>query len=575
MPAKQNRQPYTLLVLDSPSGPKRTAIYDDPPRMPIFAGALAMTVFLLVCVSLWGSGQSSVVTPVHAEGATDQILVKFKSNASQSAVNALNASNAVNQVDEIPALGLKVLKVPSGKSTQAMTAIYSRHPLVQFAEPNSLVQPVAIPDDPYYGSAWHLPKIQAPSAWDQSNAANVLIAVCDTGIAAVPDLAPILRGDLGWNAVDGTANWSPIAGHGTLVAGAAAAATDNGVGVAGVAWGAQVIPIRISNIADGSAYVSDAAKCITYAADKGARAINLSYRMAGYAALDTAGKYAQGKGAVTVVAGGNDGIDPGWSSYSGFLSVSGLTNLDDKASWSNFGSFIDIAAPGVSIMTTKQDGTYGTASGTSLAAPLVTGTLGLLFSAKPSLTAAQAQSALLGNADDCGVAGVDPVCGYGRVNAARAVAAVLDGASGSPTPTSVPPTPTPSPASTPSPTATGTAMASSTATKTPTRTPTSTPTAAAPRVADTTPPGLSITSPGSGQTVRSNATISGSATDNVRVTKVEVYVDGVLLKSFNGATFSTNWNTRRVANGSHTITAKAFDAAGNMSSVSRVVTVSN
>ena len=197
--------------------------------------------------------------------STGTILVKFKSNASEQAVAALNASNAVNQVDAIPALGIRVLRVPAGKSAATVVAAYAKHPLVQFAEVNALVKPEAIPNDPSYGSQWHLAKIQAPTAWDSAKATGVLVTVCDTGVEGThPDLQPVLRADLGWNAVDGSTNWQPIASHGTMVSGSIAAATNNTTGVAGVAWGANIIAVRISNTTDCSAYVSDAVKCIQY-----------------------------------------------------------------------------------------------------------------------------------------------------------------------------------------------------------------------------------------------------------------------------------------------------------------------
>ncbi len=425
---------------------------------------LLLGVALLAAALSIPTLKTASASPPVSNGGTTTILVSFKTGASDKAVAALLASQATPQVDAIPALGLRVLRVPNGKDATAFAANFAKNPLVKFAEPNSIVMPDAIPNDPNYASAWHLAKIEAPLAWDSAKATGVLAAVCDTGVEAThPDLAPILRADLGWNAVSNSSDWSPIAGHGTLVSGALAAATNNATGVAGVAWGANVIPVRISNTTDGSAFVSDAVKCIQYAADNGARVINLSYRMASYASIDTAGAYAKQRGALTFVAAGNDGIDPGWTDYPNFLAVAATKWDDARASFSNFGTYIDLAAPGDSIWTSKVGAGYGVASGTSLASPVAAGVGALIFGANPGLSASQAEAILLQSATDLGTAGEDGIFGAGRVNARQAVA--LATGAPAPTPTSTPTatpttpaasTPTPAPTSPPPPTPTAT-----------------------------------------------------------------------------------------------------------------------
>jgi thermitase len=548
------------LVIDSPEGPRLVSLrrrYLSGGGL-IAVAALAMAAGLLLVNG--AARQDATVQAAQAGPDTGQILVKFKPGASQQAIDALNAANGAQQVDQIAAIGVKVLKVGSA---QAAAAVYAHNPLVQFAEPNSLIRPEAIPNDPNYSSEWHLAKIQAPSAWDSAKATGVLIAICDTGVAAVADLSSVLRGDLGWNAVDGSTNWTDVMGHGTQVAGVAAAATNNGAGVAGVAWGAQIIPVRISNFADGTAYTSDAAKCITYAADHGARAINLSYAMDGSNTIDSAGQYAQGRGALTTVAAGNSATNPGWSNLSGFLAVSGTTDSDQLAVWSNYGAFVDVSAPGNSIITTFMDGTYYYVSGTSFAAPVTAGVIALIFGANPSLSASQAQNVLLSSAGDLGATGWDASFGYGRVNAYKAVSAARGGApTSSPTATAMPAlTATPTSAA-PSPTATSTSVVAPTATATKT-------------AVDTTPPQISLASPTQALTLKGNATLAATATDNVGVTRVEFYVDGVLYRIVSSAPYGTSWNTRRWANGSHTIVARAYDAAGNAASDSHTVTVAN
>lgn len=439
--------------------------------VPLLLAGLALVVFA------FGASTSKPAESAFAAhpDLSNTILVKFKTGASEQAIEALNANEATQQVDAIPALGIRVLRVPPGKGAGKAAFAYANNPLVEFAEANSLVTPEAVPNDPYFANEWHLAKIQAATAWDSAKATGVTATVCDTGVSATqPDLISVLRADLGWNAADGTANWAPIIGHGTAVAGTIAAAANNGIGVAGVAWGAQIIPVRISNLADGSAYVSDAAKCINYGADHGSRVINVSYRMASSSALDAAGKYAQSKGALTFVAAGNDGVEQVWTNYPGFIAVSATGSTDAMASFSNWGAYVDLAAPGQNIKTTWVDGTYQVASGTSFSSPVAAGVAALVFGANPGLSASQAQAVLFASGDDLGTAGWDPYYGNGRVNATKAVAAA--GGTPAPTPTATPTTapiaPTATPTSTvsaPSPTPTTTSTPAPTATPAPTK----------------------------------------------------------------------------------------------------------
>lgn len=464
-------------------------------------------------------GQGSSASGV--EAAPDEILLKFKPGANKGKQDKTLKEHGLTVKEEMPQIGVKLVKVPEQARDKVVEAL-SHNPAVDFAELNAIVKPDLVPNDPNYSKAWHLPKIQTPAAWDKTKAAGVLIAICDTGINQVEDLFPILRTDLGWNVVDSTNNWSDSVGHGTQVAGAAAAATNNGIGVAGVAWDARIIPVRISNVSTGSASVSNAAKCIEYAADHGARIINVSYLMGGSATINTAGTYAQSKGAVTTVAAGNDGVDPGWPNLPGFLAVSATDQLDRITSWSNFGVFVDVSAPGNNIMSTRYDGTYWTATGTSIASPVAAGVLGLIFGAKPTLTALQAQSILLNNTDDLGDPGYDIKFGWGRVNADKAVTAALG---------TVP--------------------------------------------ADTTAPTSSISSPSSGSTVSGGVSVNVSASDNIGVAKVDLYVDGALFATDTTSAYSFFWDTTAASNANHSLVAKAYDSAGNIGTSSTVTVAVN
>lgn len=371
------------------------------------------------------------------EVSSNQLLLKFKKGTTTAKKSALLEKNNLREKREIKNIEVKVVELISGKGAKDLAESLRKNPDVEFAETNDLVSPNFVPDDTYFSISWHLPKISAPEAWDKTKASGVVIGVCDTGIeAGHPDLSSILLTDLGFNTVDDNTNWTPVMYHGTLVAGAAAAVVNNGLGVAGVGWDARIIPVRISNLSSGAAYVSDAVECINYSADKGAKVINLSYLMAGYSAIDATASYAESKGAVTVLAAGNDAIDPGWPDFSSFLAVA-ATDANDSAAWfSNKGNFIDLAAPGVDIVTTYTGSSYAYASGTSLSAPIVTGALALMFGAKPDLSVAEAKTVLLQNADDLGEAGEDIIFGAGRLNVKKAIDALV----GTTVPDTTPPT---------------------------------------------------------------------------------------------------------------------------------------
>jgi subtilisin family serine protease len=188
----------------------------------------------------------------------------------------------------------------------------AKNPHVKFAELDEAMRPELIPNDPYYGNAWHLPRIDAPSAWDASTGLGVTVAILDTGVDAThPDLIAALVP--GWNTYDNNSNSSDVHGHGTAVAGTAAASGANAAGVAGVAWRARIMPVRVTDTA-GYAYVSTLSSGITWAADHGARVANASFSVAaGSSTIATAAQYMRSKGGVVVVAAGNSGIQEAYA----------------------------------------------------------------------------------------------------------------------------------------------------------------------------------------------------------------------------------------------------------------------
>lgn len=468
--------------------------------------------------------------------ASDRILVQFKKDISDTKQQEILERQNLKEKETIRGTKVKIVNIPSGKDPVEVAANLKNSELsaIDFAEIDYQVSPEFIPNDPNFTSQWHLQKIEAPAAWDYADAFNSLIAICDSGIELNhEDLVSVLRADLGFNTVDNTTNWSPVQYHGTLVAGVAAAVVQNGLGVAGVGRNAKIIPVRISNASDGGAFVSDAAECISYAADKGAKVVNLSYRMAGSSTIDAAAAYAESKGATTIVAAGNDGIDPGWADFSTFLAVGGTDQNDARASWSNYGNFIDIVAPGESILTTSIGNQYTYASGTSLAAPLVAGTVSLLTGIKPDISPSEVKNIFYTTADDVGISGDDSTFGHGRVNVRKAVEAIRGAAS--PTPTSTP------------------------------------------SIIDSIAPVVSITYPTSKTKISPNSTveIKASASDNVGLKQVDIRVSIVtplgnrkvtVTSLYNcidtAAPYTCVWSVPNKSNVTYLIQALAQDLAG-------------
>jgi thermitase len=217
-----------------------------------------------------------------AQRRSDRVIVRFKDGVNETARRGAHGRHGAARLKKSRG-GEDVVRVATGDA-EAAAAEYARDPEVLWAEvdtlhPHTQVATVT-PNDPLFGSQWQHTNMRSTSGWAiGTGSADVQIAICDTGVSLDhPDLAANVRSDLCWNTADGSAgNCGPVEMHGTAVAGSAAAVGNNGVGVAGVAWSAQIIPVRVSNFLDGSAYTSDLADCLRYAADNGAEVANMSY----------------------------------------------------------------------------------------------------------------------------------------------------------------------------------------------------------------------------------------------------------------------------------------------------------
>jgi thermitase len=478
-------------------------------------GAVHLAVGITLGLSVWSSAYAAQPD----EWAKGRLLVMPRAGLSADDLGKVLQPHG-GKASRVGKSNLHIVQLPAGVSETAVQALLAHHPQLKFAELDRRVSSSFVANDPYLGSQWHLVKINTGSAWDVSQGAGVTVAICDSGVLPThPDLTLVA----GWNFVDNNANTADVNGHGTAVAGSAAAITNNAAGVAGVAGAAKIMPVRVSD-SSGYAYYSAIASCVTYAADHGARVANASFSGV-YASpsVQSAGQYLKSKGGLLVVSAGNSGTNDGSPATPAMIPVSATDGNDVLASWSSFGSYVAVSAPGVGIWTTSADGSYRSASGTSFSAPITAGVIALMMAANPGLTSAQVESLLYSTTLDLGSAGRDIYFGYGRVDATAAVKAAA--------------------------TAVG---------------------------VDTVAPTVAINAPLLGSTLSGLATVDVTAADNIGVTKVVLLVNGTVVGTDTVGPFQFSWDSSTVANGSVNLVTVAYDAAGNSKTSSTVlVNVSN
>jgi MYXO-CTERM domain-containing protein len=399
---------------------------------------------------------------------TDAVMVRLESPESPLVHPDIVA---VQWLTRAPAVA-RVTLAPGADPLAVSRQLHGR-PGVRWAHPDLRipVRPATLPDDPFVGDQWHLENtgqagapgtdVNAEAAWAYTTGAGQLIAIIDSGVDADhPDLAAISGHDY----VDGDEDSYPADenAHGTACAGLAAGQGDNGVGIAGVAYDAEVYGIRFI----GANSTSDFYQAFTEAVDAGASVLSNSWGTSaacdGYslpAAYTAAMDYAEeegrgGLGAVIVFAAGNDACDISGDGFLGgehVVGVAALSAEDVREYYSSYGDLVDIAAPSGGLVTTdisgeagygshEGDNNYtGGMSGTSASTPIVAGVFALMFAANERLTAADAREVLCQTATrndipdaDYDTAGWSPYYGCGRVDAGAAVAAVANVAPGAP-----------------------------------------------------------------------------------------------------------------------------------------------
>jgi thermitase len=348
----------------------------------------------------------------------DEVIVKFKDNVDPTAENqAVKGIGAEVKPDGPVKPDFKVLKVKNVE--QAIQALQN-NPNVEYVEPNYILSATWTPNDTYYsGYQYGLRTTQTNLAWDVAQGSSSQeIAVLDSGVDYThPDLDG--KTILGYDFVDDDNAPMDANGHGTHVAGIAAAETNNATGISGMAPNTKILAVRVLDAA-GSGSLDDVANGIRYAADAGAEVINLSLGCDCHTtALESAVNYAWNKGVVVVAAAGNDNVSATFepASYTNVIAVGAVNDRDRKASFSNYGTWVDVVAPGVSIASTYPGNQYVYMDGTSMASPYVAGLAALLKG--QGRTNVQVRQAIELTADP--VSGTGRYSTYGRINSFDAV----------------------------------------------------------------------------------------------------------------------------------------------------------
>lgn len=382
--------------------------------------------------SLPGDSPAGTPLPIPTGAASEtppaemsQVVVRYQADQTAQAFTALPGEWQAHTPPELARLGVVILNIPADQA-QSILAQLSSDPAVMYAEPNNLVQALeTIPNDPGWVNQYNMTAIHAQQGWDiATGSAAVTIAIVDSGVdLSHPDLAGKLLP--GYDFVNNDAIPQDDFGHGTHAAGIAAALTNNGLDVAGVSWGARILPVKVLNSGGGGTYANVAAGII-WAVDNGAQVINLSLGgSAPSSVLADAVDYAASRGALLVAAAGNSGagsvLYP--AAYPAVLAVAATDAANQRAGFSNFGPDIDLAAPGVSIYSLNIGGGTIYRSGTSMAAPHVAGLAAILMGL-PGGNAWSARAWMESTALDIDTPGWDVFTGYGLIQVDAALQAV-------------------------------------------------------------------------------------------------------------------------------------------------------
>ena len=476
------------------------------------------------CDLLFGPGPAdSTVRIVVEEGSaflsgvefvSDELFVQIIPGSLEDA-DSLAASVGAQVLDFEAKTQTARLRVGAGDLDSTASRLAS-FPEVEGVEKNYWLPLAAVPSDPSFIDQWYLTQVGLNSAWDVTvGQDSQIIAIVDSGVDINhPDLRDRLIA--GYDFVNNTTDANDCCGHGTAVAGVAAAVSNNGVGIAGATWGGAILPIRVAALKNGAvkAKVSDIAKGIIWAADRGASVINVSFSgVLSSRTIQNACQYAVQSGVPVVAAMGNGGVWDAAPNSPWTISVGATDAAKALADFSTFGPGVDLVAPGVALLTTARSGGYALASGTSFSSPLVSGVVALMRAVRPNATPTDIADLLLASTDDLGATGFDESFGHGLVDASSAVQS---------------------------------AQAASIA-------------------SDTTPPTVAFANPPSTLQLGSSARLDFDARDNSLIRHVSLSIDGVEVARDVTAPYAMLLASRSTQTGVHRLSTRAVDFAGNVS----------
>jgi thermitase len=410
---------------------------------------LGVALVALVAALVWASTASAAPAAYEAH----EVIVKYADRA-PSAQRSLVARTAgvLQTLTSVTGVGAQLVRVAGDPA--AVAARLQRSGAVAYAEPNYVYRATAIPNDELFGDQYALNNtgqlsgapdadIDAPEGWDAGGlgsfpaSGGATIGIIDTGIdAAHEDLVGKVASCAGVRSFGLDLLGIPLLddptivpdrcaddnGHGTHVAGIAAARANNGVGIAGIAFNSPLAICKALNSSGAGSLVA-IANCIGYLRGQGVKIISMSFGGLGSQTLAAAVVAASANGILIVAAAGNDGSSaltyP--AAYPQVVSVAAVDRHDQRAPFSTANYDVEVAAPGVDILSTWNDGGYRTESGTSMATPYAAGVAALIAGRNPAGGPAAWRSKLTSAVDDLGVPGRDPQYGFGRVNLQKAL----------------------------------------------------------------------------------------------------------------------------------------------------------
>lgn len=401
----------------------------------------AFALFLVLAAPSDGFGQSqgqeTDKDSVGAPYAAGELLVTYTEEPEASSEDEqVREEVSAGVEEEVAKLDAQLLVFPEIKEERSENAreenlkrkkaALEEDSRVEHVDYNYVRKTLNRPKDPEFSRQWGLRKAGFPRAWERTKGRGVDIAILDGGIdARHPDLRDKIVAQRDFMDEDGVAEDSSF-GHGTHVAGIAAASTDNGEGIAGGCPGCGILVGKVVEYGEG--YDSDIAEGIVWTVDEGAEVVNLSLGAPVQSnLLKEAIAYAKSKDVLVVAAAGNFApfgnpkIYP--AAYPDAMAVAATNVKDERDSYSSYGNWVDVAAPGVRIYSTLSEGKYGYDSGTSMAAPHVSALAGMLIA--EGLQSTKARTKIESTAVDLGKRGKDPRFGHGRIDAAAAISTLL------------------------------------------------------------------------------------------------------------------------------------------------------